>query len=282
MRPRRGFTLVEILVALVLMGIVTGAIFKLLHGTQRITVAQAEQADLQSDIRAGSLVVPNELRELNTFVGGTVAQNDVLLAQDNKIRYRAMRGLGFVCEAAAAGATTLRIARGTWTGLRTPDAARDDIYVFDDGVPEESADDQWRQVAMANVQSTNTCANGDFTLTTAALPAAVSVNMPVRMFEVMELELYTSPTDGQLWLGARSFSAGEAMQPVLGPLAADGFHLDYLDANGNDTAVPANIKSIRVTIAGLTDDAVRAHGSGTLAHQSEQLATQVLLRNSIR
>ncbi|HEX6105720.1 MAG TPA: type II secretion system protein, partial [Gemmatimonadales bacterium] len=80
MRQHRGFTLVEILIALVIMGLVTGALFQLLTNTQRLSRAQAEQVDLQANVRAGSLVVPNELRELNTVVGGGADQNDVLLA----------------------------------------------------------------------------------------------------------------------------------------------------------------------------------------------------------
>ena len=79
MTQRRGFTLVEVLLALVIMGVVTGAIYKLLNTNQRLSVAQAEQVTLQSNVRTGSLVVPNELRELNTWTG-FAARSDVLAA----------------------------------------------------------------------------------------------------------------------------------------------------------------------------------------------------------
>jgi hypothetical protein len=97
----------------------------------------------------------------------------------------------------------------------------------------------------------------------------------------MELSLYAE--DGEWWLGARSVSAGEAdPQPMLGPLTGNGFGLQYLDGNGNATADLTAIKSIRLTVRGLTDDLVRAGGSGAVGHPEEQLVTQVLLRNSIR
>ena len=80
MRPRRGFTLVEVMIALVILGIVTGAIYRLLDANRRIAVAQAEQVMLQSNVRTGSLIVPNELRELNTVAtAGAGAQNDISL-----------------------------------------------------------------------------------------------------------------------------------------------------------------------------------------------------------
>ncbi len=281
MRHRRGFTLIEVLVALTIMGIVTGAIYKLLNTSQRISLAQAEQVSLQSNVRTGSLVVPNELRELNTVLAGSVEQNDIILGDPDLIRYRAMRGLGFACQATAAGATTLRIPRSSWTGLRGPAAASDDLYLFVDGDPDEVDDDAWQQVAVTAVTESGTAcgAAAGYILTVAAMPA-VPLNTPVRIFEVMELKLYEA--GGQQWLGARSFSAGENIQPVLGPLTDAGFALEYLNSAGVATADMKAVKAIRVTVRGLTEDAVRANGAGALGHPEEALVTQVLLRNSIR
>jgi len=284
MTQRRGFTLIEVLLALVILGVVTGALYRLLNTSQRLSLAQAEQVSLQSNVRTGSLVVPNELRELNTWLGGAADRNDITVADDDGITYRAMRGLGFVCQAAAAGATSLRLAKSSWTGLRDPNAARDDLYLFSDGISvDEDEDDAWVQVSMTNVvYSATACGAGKpgWTLTVAAIPAT-SVNTPIRVFEVMRLELYADA--GQWWLGARSVSAGEInLQPVLGPLTDDGFALVYLDAAGAPTADLTAIKSVRLTVRGLTDDAVRAGGSGRMGHPEEALTTQVLLRNSIR
>ena len=81
MTQRRGFTLIEVLLALVIMGIVTGALYRLLNTNQRLSLAQAEQVNLQSNVRTGSLVVPNELRELNTVLGSLDATpNDITVA----------------------------------------------------------------------------------------------------------------------------------------------------------------------------------------------------------
>ena len=110
MTQRRGFTLIEVLIALVIMGIVTGALYRLLNTSQRLTLAQSEQVSLQSNVRAGSLVVPSELRELNTVVGAGVGpRNDILDAQLTSVQYRAMRGMGFTCQAPAAPVTVITL-----------------------------------------------------------------------------------------------------------------------------------------------------------------------------
>jgi prepilin-type N-terminal cleavage/methylation domain-containing protein len=282
MSQRRGFTLIEVLIALVIMGVVTGAIYRLLNTSQRLSLAQAEQVSLQSNVRTGSLVVPNELRELNTVVGGSLEQNDIILPlADDAITYRAMRGLGFVCQAPVAG--ELRILQSTWTGLRDPAGDRDGVYLFNDQDVDDDGDDGWLPVDITGVTASDCGGALAFRLATAdVIPASVKIYTPVRLYEVMELKLY-SDADGEWWLGARSVSAGEVdLQPVLGPLTAEGFKLAYLDSNGDETAVEKDIKSIRVTVRGLTEDAVRQGGSGAMGHPEDVLVTQVLLRNSIR
>ncbi len=284
MRNRHGFTLVEILISLVILSVVTGAVYQLLTTTQRLSRAQAEQVSLQSNVRTGSLVVPSELRELNTVVGGTIDQNDVLIMADDDITYRAMRGFGQLCESPTT-TTTLRILRASYSGYRDPLAGRDSVYVFLDGDPDVSSDDGWMPLRITAVASGNVCPGGaaGLTLTTAASAAlpGLPVRTPVRTYEVMQLSLYDA--DGRSWLGARSASAGEAMQPLLGPLTAgDGFLLEYLNSAGATTTDETAVKSIRITVRGETDEVVRSGGSGYMGRPEEELVTQVLLRNSIR
>ncbi|HEU4525119.1 MAG TPA: prepilin-type N-terminal cleavage/methylation domain-containing protein [Gemmatimonadales bacterium] len=282
MTPRRGFTLVEVLLALLIMGVVTGAIYRLLDTNQRLSLAQAEQVSLQSNVRTGSLVVPSELRELNTWGGGAADRNDVIDADPDAVEYRASRGLGLLCQVSIAN--ELRIADATWTGIRDPNFPRDDLYLFVDGDIEEDEDDTWLQVDVTGVAPSNSaCGAGQagWILTVPGVAAGFAINTPVRLFERMRLQL--TPADGQWWLGARSISGGDAaLTPVLGPLTDDGFALQYFDSTGAVTADLTAIKSIRITMQGLTEDAVRVGGTGAVGHPEETLATQVLLRNSIR
>jgi prepilin-type N-terminal cleavage/methylation domain-containing protein len=155
MAQRRGFTLAEILVAVTLMLIVSGAVYKLLVTTQRVSRDQAQRVNLQSNVRVSSLAVLNDLREIGTFTGGTGDRNDILSIAPSAISYRAMRGSGFIC--AAPTATEVRISRNTFSGYRDPQPGRDAFYVFLDGDPNTETDDVWLPVAIAAVSTAAAC-----------------------------------------------------------------------------------------------------------------------------
>jgi prepilin-type N-terminal cleavage/methylation domain-containing protein len=284
MADRRGFTLTEIMIAMTLMLIVSGAAFKLLVTTQRLSRTQAERVSLQANVRMGSLVVLNDLRELGTVAGGATDQNDILAIAPDDITYRAMRGMGFICQPPTE--TQIRITRGGFSGYRDPQASRDGLYVFVDGDPDTETDDAWLPVAIADVSTATACPGTmgpGITLTTPNTAALVGipVGTPVRVYEVMELKLHHS--DGKSWLGARSISAGEAIQPVLGPLTdGNGLQLEYLDATGGATTDHTAIKSVRMTIRGISEGTINAGVEGNLIHVQDSLVAQVALRNAFR
>jgi len=290
MRNHRGFTLIELMVGLVIMLVVTGAVYKLLTTTQRVSRAQAERTDLQSNVRTASIVVPNELREINTVEGSAIAsQNDILTATGTSITYRAMRGMGFVCQAPTS--SEIRIKKTSFDGTRAPVAVRDSIYVFMEGAdPDASTDDSWQPARIGAVDPNSTCgadAAYRFTINpaVAAFTAAnVPVGTPVRLYEVMELSLYAN--GGESWLGARSVSAGEvSAQPVLGPLVAGtGLSFEYLNkAAGNSIGTLNSVKTVKMTVRGITDDAITTGGgSGAVGHVQDSLVSEVQLRNAFR
>ena len=273
---RRGFTLIETMLALAVTLIVSGATYNLLLKTQRLTRAQAARVALQSAVRAGALIVTNELSELNTVTGGSTSQNDILAVGAHAVTYRAMRGIGFICQ--AAGPAVIRLARSSFTGHRDPQAGRDEALVFVPGDSATSSQDTWVAVKIAAVATTVACSGSGgpgITLTLSASPAPqlLEQGTPVRLVEPMEMRLYEA--DDTWWLGARSVNTGEAIQPLVGPLAPYGFQLEYLDRLGRPTADRTGIRSIRVTVRG-----IEAAAEMTRPPLEEELVTQVALRNS--
>jgi hypothetical protein len=277
-RDRGGFSLLEILLSVAMTLVVGGAIHNLLVTTQRLTRVQGERISLQSNVRAGSLILREELGELSTVEGGTADQNDIIAAGSSAISYRAMRGIGFICQAPSA--TTVRIARNSYSGHRDPQAGRDEVYVFVPGNPAAETKDSWVPARILSVATTTACAMGQgagitLTLSGSVTQGVLEPGTPVRITEQMELRLYRS--DDRSWLGARSVSTGETIQPLLGPLSqTHGFQLAYLDGTGAPTLDRARIKSIRTTIRGASE----AVGTGTSSPVEEELITQITLRNS--
>lgn len=279
---RRGFTLFELMVSTGMTLIVSGAVYRLLVTTQRLARAQLEQVSVQSNVRAGSLFLANELRELSTVAGGSRHQNDLLSIGASNVTFRVMRGIGFLCQTPSA--TQIRIARRNFSGHRDPQPGRDSAYLFLEGVAETDLDDAWLPLPLTQVSSTAPCPGGGpgitLTVPSATVLAEVPAGTPVRISEVMELKLYRS--DGKSWLGARSVSAGEVIQPVLGPLAdANGFQLEYLGRTGSPTSDMTAVKSIRITLRGISEGAVRI-GDRDAEPVKEELTTQVALRNASR
>lgn len=297
MRPRRsGFTLVEMMVAIVLVVAVCGVTYSLLVQNQRVSRSQVEHAGLQDNVRAGALIVANELKEIGydsiPLSAGLAAvpsvSPDLLLMLPGRLEYKAMRGIGFTC--AAPGGSELRLQRATLLGLRQPEP-RDSVAAYVEGTPSTGTDDAWVHAAISSVAS-GVCDDGSpaVALTVAysnaagmAAPARMVTGGPVRFFEVMELRYYRSGSKS--WLGSRSVSAGGVIEPMLGPLADStaagrGFTFAYLDRDGAVTGVPNDVREISWTLQGVTDGAVRT--ASTAAVDSLTLSTSVALRNTLR
>lgn len=283
---RRGFTLVELMIALILMSVVGTVIYRLVSSTQRVATAQAERMLLQSNVRTGALVVPAELREIATNAAG---QTDLVQIAADSVTYRAARGIGFTCAVTSTQVKIRNSAVLPYSGLRGVSAGRDSLLLFVESDPTTAADDRWVRLAVSSV-ATSTCGSDPAIAVTtpnflALLPggllSTVVVGGPVRVEEVMRLKGYASGADR--WVGAQSVSAGESVQPILGPIAANGFRLAYFDSVGATTTVPASVRTIQVTLIGVTERAVaRGGNSGPNALIQDTLVTRVMLRNAPR
>jgi hypothetical protein len=267
------------LIGLVLLGIVTTTIYRVLTTNQRLARAQTEQVSLQSSVRIGALAVANELREIGI---NSLGATDILAMGANGITYRAMRSSGMACQVTATQ-VRIRNTANTFFSNRAIVPGRDAMVLYVEGNPNLSSDDLWLVLPITAVSNSTCGAVAALALTTtiniAVTPlASIVLDAPVRTFEVMELGV--TAVGGQNWLGVRSVSAGQAMQPALGPISATGLDLQYFNAAGAVTANPALVQSIRINIRGVTDRTVRAAGQSPLALATDSLAMRITLRNA--
>jgi prepilin-type N-terminal cleavage/methylation domain-containing protein len=278
-RDRSGFTLIEIMISVSMMLIVSGAVYQTLTLTQRLSRAQGQQVNVQSSVRSAALVLTNEFRPLGAGLGLSGHESDLVSIAPTGVTYRAERGFGVLCHTASAG--RLQINRLSFSGHRDPQPGRDSVSVFVEGNPAATEDDVWMPAAIVAVGS-GSCAGGvtpslDLTVASLALEGLPS-GTPVRIHEVLELRLYRS--EGRSWLGMRSVSSDESIQPLSGPMRdGNGLRLDYLGAGGLPTTVGNEVRGIRVTLRGESEASVN-WGAQRGQPVSQELSTQVGLRNA--
>ncbi len=278
-RGRSGFTLIELMIAIVLTGIVLGAMYRVLNGNQRFYRAQGEITELQQNLRAVGLILPAEFREL------AASEGDIVSMSETEIVIRAMRSFTALC--APPGASTVIVRNSLTYGYRSIDNTRDSLLVFADGDPDITSDDRWfiyYPLSSTGANCTDGYAGTQYTLTgnAAAIAGLVSVftGAPVRSFERVRYRVYDD--GGQYWLGVETLVSGvySTISPVAGPLVgANGISFAYYDAAGVVTATTTSVASIQITARGKTGNQINTPGRPT-GFYYDSIVVRTALRNN--
>lgn len=294
---RRGFTLAELMVALVLLGIVSLGIYRVLVNNQRIYLAQTQHIDLQQNIRAGAIIIPSELRQIDATDG------DIYSMSATSIAFRSMQGLAFVCDPPAltsgSGAmnftafASLLFGTVSMTGISLTE---DSLLVYDDGVNTTRADDRWVPASFNAIPANWSCpaaagsapgyaivANGNFTGVGALDSAgAIRRGAPVRVFLPETFELYQA-SDGKYYLGL--IQGGGTVQPLIGPLyntaTVPGVTFTYYDSSGAVTANVKQVAQVAFTLRAQSAQPFR-QADGSITYAVDSVYTRVALRNDAR
>lgn len=227
---RRGVVLAELLVALTLTALVAGMVLGSLVRLQRTAQTQVERAAARSALRTGVQLVRAELADLTG-----ASPTDWLGVGTDQVTFRAQRAIALACGRSNAG---VLIRESSLHMLRRPVPGRDSIDVL---LPDSATGRRgWVRAGMTGPPGPGVCPDGAVALLLPLdLPLSASVpdGSPIRTWEVMEIRRYSS--GGLWWLGIRSVSAGEAVQPVLGPVGSIEPVFHMLDGAGFPTTDPA-------------------------------------------
>ena len=243
---RKGFTLVELLVVVILAGFVLAATYQTLVANQRTFTVQAARIAGTHTLRAGADVLFSELREISAPDG------DIIAMEADSLTVRAMRAFGLACDTATVAAPTLTVRR---MGQRF--SPGDSVVVLIDGNPAFQNDDVWHTLLVTAVDSTATCGTGALeaqllTLDGLTDPDRVLPGAPLRAYERYTYAL--RDIDGVAFLTRRE--PGGAAQPMVGPLdseVGEPLVFEFLDALGAPTTNTTAVSQIQVTLHTLSD-----------------------------
>ena len=292
---RRGFTMVELLVALVLLGLVSAALYRVLVNNQRLYMAQTARIDLSQNIRAAANILPAELREIDA------ADGDIVSMTPTRLEIRAMRWLGFTCVAPVLGGAlngiTMVIRGGApgqplFFGARGMNNVTDTMLIYYDGDQTTRNDDYWARGTFVVAPVAQNCPGVPvqtgrlvtMNLNLLGLGAnqngAIPNGSPVRGYEHVIYQLYRPAGDTSWYVGFQPASG--SMQPLIGPVLTNGLTFQYFDVNGAVTAVANQVAHVDITVRARTASAVRRGGMATAATMVDSITTSVALRNNRR
>jgi len=301
--PRRGFTLVELLVTIVVLAVIGTLLATTMLGQQRFFQRAYEMVGVRRELRTAMSLMPTDMRGVSS-VGG-----DVLGFSATDMTFRATIGASIVCERPVGSSPTqlllppLDLAHNTLTSWSTRPIAGDLLFAFDDGPLAGAEDDAWIPLTVSSVTETTTaCAGAPFTdpvadagkpryLVTVAelIPATVVVGAGLRFTRDVQYALEQSDETERWYLTQSSRVGGAWNSPVVvsGPYEAltdGGMQLVYFDSTGPEI-VPAGVgAAVGLARVDLTMRAAGLPGSGPVyiggdVVPRDSIAFRIAIRN---
>jgi prepilin-type N-terminal cleavage/methylation domain-containing protein len=196
---RRGFTLIEMLISLVVLGIVAS-----------MTVILLQRVALTTSRVTGGLGADRTTLSLRRFLErelGDATQNDVAAAAPASFDLERSVGMAPVCLASGAA---IFYPDTAWHGARIPEAGRDVAWLLVDPLTA-----QWDSVAITAV-GTDRCPGDTAPATRIDLASSGAGAVVIRVMEPVELRAYQSGVAD--WLGLLPADHSSPVQPFAGPL----------------------------------------------------------------
>lgn len=273
-RRRRGITLPEMMVVLVLLGLVVGGLMTVLVRQQRFYTGTSEIIQTKGSARQAIDILSSELRGISTGTRGGAPNNvDIYAMSDSSLTFRSQFGGSVICTIDPTR-TVITLpprtmaAQNSLTSFLSDAQAGDSVFVFDGGAQQGTTDDRWWRVALARDPGVGICpvapvgftasaaeeAQGIEIVLTDALAPDVVIGAPIRFFRPASYSLYQE-AGGDWWLGYFSCPASvcSVRQPVSGPYrpydrpgGASGLAFAYFDSTGAATADPRQVARIDV------------------------------------
>ncbi|HCU11291.1 MAG TPA: hypothetical protein DGB72_04100 [Gemmatimonadetes bacterium] len=271
---RRGFTMIELIVALVIGLTVLASVVQVMVVQGRAYRKQREIVDIRETARDAASLLAWDLRQ--SVTGGS----PFAAMSANAVTIRSPRGLGTIC-----GKHSVLARYGLWKSGGNILATSDDSAVV-----YAVGRDKWRTLKITAVgtpaaMGVTSCAWPgarapdvvvEFAVTTKTDTSWIKVGAPFRNFRRVQYGEYQ--VNNRWWLG-RKVGAAASYQQLTGPLlapASDGLTFTYYDTLGAVTTNAAAVGSVAFTIR--TESYKNTWVGQNYVYQRDSLTTKVAVR----
>ncbi|MCR4339930.1 MAG: type II secretion system GspH family protein [Gemmatimonadaceae bacterium] len=303
-KARRGFTLLELIVAIAVLSVVGGAICEGLRRQQQVFRSIALMIAARSDVRDAGEVLATDILSASPI-------DTLPVTSDSAVEFSSTIGVTISCDSAPGYTIRIppeRLASGLQLTalLATPDS-NDLVLIFNDDSAATAGQPRWERHTIASVSSqgastacpssTGFTSAGDGAAATSviALRTAASGGIlrgaPIRIVRRGRYSLYRS-SDSRWYLGQRRCdplgpSSCRPIQPVSGPYAGyspaggSGVSFEYFDAAGTALTswdAGSRVARIGVVVRGRSQVLPR-FGRSSTGNYADSSATSVALRN---
>lgn len=245
LRARAGFTLIELMITVSLLGIIGAMLTGILVRQQRFHRAVANVSDARARMRDIATIMPTDLRGISTAGG------DILSISDTSMQFRAFVGASVLCNFFSTTVIELPprllhhqltkdgdVTGGVLTAWINPPEEDDIAYIYDDGAEGGNVDDSWTAYAITAVASEansawcpsdnvpaytssddNSAVRYHITLAPAPDQATVKIGAPIRFAREVRYSVYQA-ADNNWYVGFQRCPLGECgdREVLAGPV----------------------------------------------------------------
>src|SRR5687768_416142 len=249
-RPRRGLTLIEVIIAMTIFAFIGGVLVSVMLRQQRYQRALADVADSRGRMRDVATIIPTDLR------GASSAGGDLLSIGLTALQFRAAIGSSALCGYAAGNVIELPpkvLSSGNvLTSWINPPAPGDVVFMYNDGVAAGNVDDTWTEFTITDTASAVNaawCPSGTPTSLTQAAdnvelkyrltlsgvpdPARIKVGAPMRFAREVRYSLYAA-SDANWYVGYETCTSS-GIPGVAGPCGNREVLAGPVEAASSDT-----------------------------------------------
>jgi type IV pilus assembly protein PilW len=277
-RGFRGVTLIELLIALVISGLLIAALYRTFISQQKTYTVQEQVVDMQQNVRVAINKMMREIR-MTGFgnLAGVLAQAEgvngftqMIVPQSKKITI-----VGGFKQIRRKNDDPIQVTSISGNQV-TLNYATDDFDPPDSADPEKPEDNPHRFISIGGIESNYVLSQAGTKLT---LEKPLKLNhpagTPIFKIQAITYDVGRSPSSGKMVLRRDENTGGGGV-----PLAEniESVQFEYFDGDGKSTANPATIRMIRVTVTAITNMADPEFKGGD-GHRKRTVSSNIQLRN---